>query len=218
MEGSNKVTKGQLLEMIRKEIIFQDKKELLENKISSINDELYVLTEGREGKKKDDINEGLRDWGRSIAGAFSGAKGVSQAAAQKVQQAGQKVAQNVQQAGQKVAQNVQQAGQKVAQKYQSGADQKKLQYINSDIQKKQAELNDLKKQYTSLTGQRHSAKGSQDTTALARNQQGQDKGYKVLSQTKGKTTVTGGNGNDTQIAKKVQAKPIKNKVAENKKK
>ena len=207
MEGSNKVTKGQLLEMIRKEIIFQDKKELLENKISSINDELYVLTEGREGKKKDDINEGLRDWGRSIAGAFSGAKGVSQAAAQKVQQAGQKV-----------AQNVQQAGQKVAQKYQSGADQKKLQYINSDIQKKQAELNDLKKQYTSLTGQRHSAKGSQDTTALARNQQGQDKGYKVLSQTKGKTTVTGGNGNDTQIAKKVQAKPIKNKVAENKKK
>jgi len=209
MEDSNKVTKGQLLEMIRKEIIFQEKKELLENKILSINNELYVLTEGKEGKKKkeDDIDEGLfQNIGRGIAGALSGTKGVGQAAAQKVQQAGQKVAQNVQQAGQKVAQNVQQAGQKVAQKYQSGADQKKLQYINSDIQKKQAELNDLKKQYTALTGQRHSTKGSQDANALARDQQ--SKGMSKKQKT---------NPPSEQIGKKVQAQPLKN-MAENKKK
>jgi hypothetical protein len=198
MEDSNKVTKGQLLEMIRKEIIFQEKKELLENKILSINNELYVLTEGKEGKKKkeDDIDEGLfQNIGRGIAGALSGTKGVGQAAAQKVQQAGQKV-----------AQNVQQAGQKVAQKYQSGADQKKLQYINSDIQKKQAELNDLKKQYTALTGQRHSTKGSQDANALARDQQ--SKGMSKKQKT---------NPPSEQIGKKVQAQPLKN-MAENKKK
>jgi len=142
MEGSNKVTKGQLLEMIRKEIIFQDKKELLENKISSINDELYVLTEGREGKKKkeDDIDEGLfQNIGRGIGKAFGGAKEVGAA---------------------------------VQQKYQAGSDKKSLNYVISDIKEKEAELADSKKQYQNLTGKAYSPKTASTATAVPRNQQG----------------------------------------------
>jgi len=164
MEGSNRITKGQLLEMVRKEIAFQDKKELLESKISSINDELYVLTEGREGKKEkeDEIDEGLfQNIGRGIAGAFSGAKGVGQTAVQKVQQTGQAA-----------VQKVQQTGQAVAQKYQSGSDQKKLQYIKSDIQKKEAELAYSKKQYQNLTGKAYNAKTASKVIAAPRGQQG----------------------------------------------
>jgi len=142
MEGSNKVTKGQLLEMIRKEIIFQDKKEMLENKIASINDELYVLTEGREGKKKkeDDIDEGLfQNIGRSIGKMVGGA---------------------------------QQVGTGIKQQYQAGSDNKNLNYVIGDIKKKEAELQASKKQYQTLTGKAYNAKTAPNTAAAPRSQQG----------------------------------------------
>jgi uncharacterized protein YPO0396 len=140
--------------MVRQEVDFQEKRKLLESKISKLNEDIYILTEGESGKKTqndDDIDEGLfQNMGRAISGAFSGAKGVGQAAVQKVQQ----------------------KGQAVAQKFQAGADQKKLQYVTADIQKKQAELDGLKKQYQFLTGQNHNAKTAQNATAVARNKQG----------------------------------------------
>lgn len=143
MESPKRITKTQLFEAIRKEVELQEKRKLLENKMSLINNELYTLTEGEDGKKAEeekDINEGLfQNVGRAIGRTISGVK---------------------------------QVGQGIKQNFQKGVDQKKIQDLTVDIKNKQKELNDLKNQYKYLTGQQHTAQGAKKAVPTSRNKQG----------------------------------------------
>lgn len=144
MESPKRITKTQLLEAIKKEVELQEKRKILETRISSINNELYSLTEGEVGENskeiKEDINEGLfQNVGRAIGRTISG---------------------------------VEQVKQGIIQNFQKGVDQKKIQNLTTDIQNKQKELNDLKNQYKYLTGQQHTVQGAKKAVPTSRNKQG----------------------------------------------
>lgn len=143
MESPKRITKTQLFEAIRKEVELQEKRKLLENKMSLINNELYTLTEGEDGKKAEeekDINEGLfQNVGRAIGRTISGVK---------------------------------QVGQGIKQNFQKGVDQKKIQDLTVDIKNKQKELTNLKNQYKYLTGQNHTVQSAKNATPTTRNKQG----------------------------------------------
>lgn len=143
MESPKRITKSQLVEMVRKEIDFQEKKKFLENRIAELNEEIYIISEGESGKKRKkdkEIEEGLfQNMGRAIKKGVSGLANV---------------------------------GQGIKQNYQKGVDQKSLEYITNDIKTKEAELAQLKKDFQFKTGENYSAKNSQNPTAVARNKQG----------------------------------------------
>ncbi|HWY33292.1 MAG TPA: hypothetical protein VNX68_01520 [Nitrosopumilaceae archaeon] len=85
MESPKKITKAQLIEAIRREIDFQERKKLLENKVSNINEELKILTE--EEKEEESIEEGIfQNVKRAIGNTVSGVGKVGQAVTQKFQQ------------------------------------------------------------------------------------------------------------------------------------
>jgi hypothetical protein len=145
MESPKRISKAQLLEMVRREVDFQEKRKLLESKISELNEEIYFITEGVSGKKskkedEDEIDEGLfQNMGRAISRGVSG---------------------------------IGQAAQGIKQNYQQGADQKGLEHITSDINQKEQELAQLKKDFQFKTGKPYSADNIQNPTALARDKQG----------------------------------------------
>jgi hypothetical protein len=143
MESPKRITKNQLLEMVRQEVDFQERKKLLENRISELNEEIFFLTEGESGKKKkkdDDIDEGLfQNIGRAVSRGISG---------------------------------VGQIGQGIKQNYQKGVDQKGLEHISADIKQKEQELAQLKNDFKFKTGKSYNTKNSQNPTALARDKQG----------------------------------------------
>lgn len=144
MESPKRITKSQLLEMVRKEVEIQERKKLLENKIEELNNEIYILSEGESGKKKkkdeDEIEEGwLKNAGQALSRGMAGASGVFKG---------------------------------MQQNYQKGADQKSIEQMTSDIKQKEQELAQLKNSFKYVTGKSFNAKNSQNAVALPRNKQG----------------------------------------------
>ena len=225
------ITKTQLLEIVRKAVDFQERKKLLENKISTINEELNLLQEGfgskgtgttgakgTKGNKKDDIDNTKYkgDEFDNEVDMISNRKKDSK----KKKDIDEGLFQNIG----KAVSGVKNIGQNMVKNYQAGTDQQKLQYLKNDIAKKQQELNDLNKQYKYLTTQTYSNKGAQTSTAVPRNQQGviQQKQKIQTPPVQQKTQVPVQNKQATgKFIKPVQKRqaPVqqRRKVAENKK-
>lgn len=160
MESQKRITKSQLLEMVRKEVEIQERKKLLENRISELNHEIYIISEGESGKKKkkdeDDIEEGwLKNAGQAISRGVAGASGVFQG---------------------------------MKQNYQKGSDQKSIEQITSDIKEKEQELAQLKKNFEFITRKPYNAKNSQNAVAAPRNLQGVKKSVPKKQNAKPATT------------------------------
>ncbi len=144
MESPKRISKSKLLEMVRKEVEIQERKKLLENRISELNHKIYIISEGESGKKKkkdeDEMDEGLfQNIGRGISRGISG---------------------------------IGKAAQGIKQNYQQGSDQKSIEHLTSDIKQKKQELAQLKKDFAFVTGQSFKTKSAQNAVALPRNQQG----------------------------------------------
>jgi hypothetical protein len=144
MESPKRISKSKLLEMVRKEVEIQERKKLLENRISELNHEIYIISEGESGKNKkkdeDEMDEGLfQNIGRGISRGISG---------------------------------IGKAAQGIKQNFQQGSDQKSIEHMTSDIKQKEQELAQLKKDFAFVTGQSFKTKSAQNAVALPRNQQG----------------------------------------------
>lgn len=191
------ITKTQLLEIVRKAVDFQERKKLLENKISTINEELLVLTEDKDITDKkidqselafleklykrtptekvkkmiDDLKKKDIDDTKYKGDEFDNESDMianRKKDSKKKKDIDEGLFQNIG----KAVSGVKNIGQNMVKNYQAGTDQQKLQYLKNDIAKKQQELNDLNKQYKYLTTQTYSNKGAQTSTAVPRNQQG----------------------------------------------
>ncbi len=165
MESPKKITKANLLEIIRKEVEISEKKKFLQNRICKINEELnFLIEDSKEGspfdgdEDKDDVYpSGNSDWnkGKSKEGDID-----------------EGLFQNVGKAIGRTFSGIGQAGKNIKQNFQQGSDQKKLQYITNDIQTKEKELANLKNQYKFLTTQNYKSKGAKNIAPVPRNQQG----------------------------------------------